>query len=172
MDHPKPRREPTAKELAACPSGARLIALANGMFTIVDAEMFDELNRFNWSADKLGYVSQSGSSDSRRTISMARLVFQPKKGYEVDHRNCNKLDNRKCNLRQATRSENCCNCGRRKDNKTGFKGVTFWKPGNCWRAQIQKNRKRFYLGPFSTKKKAAAAYREAALKLHGEFARF
>lgn len=90
---------------------------------------------------------------------------------DMDHRNGRRDDNRWSNLRMATRSQNCANSKRRKDNSTGEKGVALIR-GTRWRATIRKDRKRHHLGYFDTKEKAAAAYREAAVSLFGQHARF
>lgn len=89
----------------------------------------------------------------------------------LDHRNRNPLDRRIENLRAATHSQNICNTAPRRDSKTGIKGV-YRRNKNSFRAAIMLNGKRTSLGDFRTLDAAAAAYRKAALELHGEFARF
>lgn len=105
---------------------------------------------------------------------MAREIVGLKRGdkREVDHWSLDTLDNRKENLRIATRSQNNCNRGMRKDNTSGFKGVTRHRfKSGYWIAQIMHHGKGYNLGHFPTKEQAAQAYREAALRMHGEFAR-
>ena len=87
---------------------------------------------------------------------------------EVDHINRDVGDNRWCNLRAATRSENCRNMPALSRSKTGIKGV--WFIAGRYRAEIMLHGKRHYLGRFKTKEAAQQAYRVAAEKLHGEFA--
>ena len=89
--------------------------------------------------------------------------------HEVDHRNGNKLDNRKSNLRICSRSENQMNRGKQKNNTSGFKGVSQIKMNQKWVAYIKVNYKRIYIGCFLKKVDAARAYNMAALKYHGEF---
>jgi hypothetical protein len=93
----------------------------------------------------------------------------PPDGLEIDHINCNPEDNRWCNLRLATKSQNKHNTRVRKNNTHGFKGVSF--VNGRWMASIRLNWKRHYLGCFATPEQAAAAYAKAAHELHGEFAR-
>ena len=90
--------------------------------------------------------------------------------YFVDHINGNKLDNRKCNLRQATKNQNEHNTPMRATNTSGYKGVSWAKQNKKWQAQITVNSKHKHLGFHTTKEAAARAYNRAALEYHGEFA--
>lgn len=85
---------------------------------------------------------------------------------DIDHANRIPHDNRLCNLRLATRSQNCSNSVRRK--KSGYRGV-FFQFGK-WKAQIARDRQKIHLGGFTKPENAALAYNLAALRLHGEFA--
>lgn len=88
---------------------------------------------------------------------------------DVDHINGNPSDNRWNNLRVATRSENLCN-RLTKSSSGGFRGV-YWKPRDRrWIAKIQIGGRQIYLGSFDDPQKANEAYKEAAKKLHGDFA--
>jgi len=87
----------------------------------------------------------------------------------VDHINLNKLDNRRENLRYATKSENNTNTKIRKDNSSGYVGV--YKNGSSWSARLDKGGKVVYFETFITKEAAAYAYNAAALKHHGPFAK-
>jgi hypothetical protein len=101
---------------------------------------------------------------------MHQMVLGVPPGMEVDHINRDRLDNRRCNLRPATEGQTADNSNRRKDNKSGFKGVHFHHNG--WRAQIRHRGTRCDLGTFPTKEQAAAAYRDAALRFKGDYAHF
>jgi len=87
----------------------------------------------------------------------------------IDHVNRDPSDNRWCNLREATASDNQCNQGKNRRNTSGYKGVTWHKQSGKWIATIMRNNKSYWLGCFSTKEEARDAYIEASLKLHGEF---
>lgn len=89
---------------------------------------------------------------------------------EIDHINCNPLDNRFANLREADRFGNTRNTKKRRDNTSGFKGVGF-KDGR-WVARIWIGGKRKHIGYFGSAEDAHIAYVAAADKYHGEFARF
>ena len=87
---------------------------------------------------------------------------------DIDHINGDGSDNRWCNLRAATRSQNLMN--RRVIGRHGLKGVEKQTHGHTWAARIKSGDKRIYLGNFQTKEEAHAAYVRAAERLHGEFA--
>jgi hypothetical protein len=92
--------------------------------------------------------------------------------HEIDHINGDPYDNRLSNLRAATKSENGYNKRRGTRNTSGIKGVHFFKPSGKWRAAINDgHRRRKHLGLFDTKEQAAEAYRLAAIRLFGVFAK-
>lgn len=89
---------------------------------------------------------------------------------ELDHINGDKKDNRLCNLREATVSENMRNWKLRSNNKSGLKGVSYKTRCRKWVAQIQVNKKNRHLGLFNDPYEAYEVYLSAAAELHGEFA--
>jgi AP2 domain/HNH endonuclease len=89
---------------------------------------------------------------------------------ELDHVNGSRSDNRWCNLREATHSQNRANAQMRTDNTSGFKGVTWLKQTGKWRARIEVNGKRIHLGEYDTRERAFIAYIFAQWKYHGDFA--
>jgi hypothetical protein len=89
-------------------------------------------------------------------------------GY-VDHINGDKLDNRISNLRVCDKRQNIANAGPKKTNKLGVKGV--YRRDTKFRACIRVSGKTRNLGTFATVEDAAAAYREAAARVFGEFAK-
>lgn len=90
----------------------------------------------------------------------------------LDHVNGDPSDNRICNLREATHSQNMWNSRTPKNSSSGMKGASWCTTNKAWISSIKKNRKTYHLGHFATADEAAAAYRRAALELHGDFARF
>jgi len=103
-----------------------------------------------------------------------RLILNPPVNMQVDHKNRNKLDNRRQNLRICTVSQNGMNREKQRNNRSGFKGVDAnrrCKKGS-YRARITANKKVFYLGSFKNPDEAGEAYKKAARQYHGEFANF
>ena len=85
-------------------------------------------------------------------------------GLEVDHINHVRNDNRLCNLRFVTGSENSKNQSVSSKNTSGVTGVYFSKAKKKYVAQIEVNRQVHYLGCYNTLEEAAAARAEANLK--------
>lgn len=90
---------------------------------------------------------------------------------EVDHIDLNGINNKWINLRKATPSQNQHNKSKYKNNKSGYKGVSWCKKREKWTARLRANGKNMTIGRFNNKEDAYAAYCEAALKYHGERAR-
>lgn len=88
---------------------------------------------------------------------------------DIDHKNGKRSDNRIKNLRLATASQNIANSKRNKNNKTGFKGVSYDGLTKRYKAYIQKNGKTIHLGAFYNAKDASNAYIKAAKTYFGEF---
>ena len=111
-------------------------------------------------------------SISYKIYAVHRLIWMYVYGHfpekNVDHKNGIKHDNRLCNLRNATTSENNQNRRKYSNNKTGYKGVSIKKGRsiNKYLAQIKVNGNVKHLGYFETPDLAHAAYRDAASKYH------
>lgn len=157
----------------------KIIELTRGYKTLVDDDDFDLLNQWKWTAfvyksdGRVRAVRNKRYGSRKENKSMAilmhRFIISAPDGLEVDHKNLNTLDNRKENLRLATKSQNNMNRPIRANNKTGYKGVQ--ARGNVFRARIRKDKKDYSLGQFQTAIEAAKAYNKKAIKLFGEFAR-
>jgi len=89
----------------------------------------------------------------------------------IDHANGDPFDNRFCNLRICTNSQNNQNSMKQSNNSSGFKGVYLDTTRNQWRATITTKGVFKHLGRFKTAEEAFDAYCKAAAELHGEFAR-
>ena len=102
---------------------------------------------------------------------MHRLILDPPPKVGVDHINHDGLDNRRCNLRLATQTQNNGNARVHADSKSGVKGVYRQPRTGRWIAQIRTPGKSSqYIGSYATKEEAAQAYADAARQIFGEFA--
>lgn len=103
-----------------------------------------------------------------------RVIFAMHYGYmptEIDHIDCNKLNNKIENLREVTREQNQWNRKVQLNNSSGSKGVYWHKRDECWRVQLRFNKKVNYLGSFKDFELAELVALEARNKYHGNFAK-
>lgn len=148
------------------------VPLTLGLEAIIDASDAAAIGQFNWSARKRNATAYAFSWDGQKSIRLHRVLLGDAcVGFDVDHINGNGLDNRRANLRVATRSENMRNRGAQSNSRTGVKGVHIDRRSGRFRAVIGLNGHLISLGFFGSVEAAAAAYAEAAARLHGAFAR-
>jgi len=137
---------------------------------LIDDEDYELVSQYKWHVSRRGkhklYASTGIKAGSKKTkVDMHRLIINAPKGQQVDHKNGNGLDNRKENLRVCTRSQNQRNrVANRTRGTSKYKGVSFDKKSNSWRAKIS-------IGSFPSEEEAARAYDEVAGELFGEFAK-
>lgn len=146
------------------------IELTQGRFAIVDDNDFERLSRYSWYYQSEGYAARrNGRRNGHKLIYMHKVVLGTDK--EVDHKNLNRLDNRKSNLRVCDRSLNMGN-SKSRGGSSMFKGVTFNKRARKWIAQITVKRQPIFLGYFYNEEDAARAYDERAREYYGDFGRY
>ena len=150
------------------------IPLTQGQFALVDDDDFDWLMLWKWRALRDGntwYAVRSRSSGPRpRKMYLMHAVIGG--NIKTDHKNGNGLDNQRHNLRPASNQQNAANqLVARKNNTSGFKGVTFRRDREKWKAQIRVANRLLFLGLFQNREEAARAYNRAATKFFGEYAR-
>jgi hypothetical protein len=118
----------------------------------------------------------------RKRLVLSRVIAKCPDGMEVDHINHDPTDNRRCNLRICTRSENRRNGLKQGQSKGRFKGVFYHAHGvysglrsgavKRWRAYTRVFGKRVWLGYHETEEQAAMAYNAYAAKEFAKFACF
>lgn len=146
----------------------KYIYLSNSdKLAIVDDQDYEKASRYNWYVDGRGYArSKVNGSDLHLHI----LLVGPSEYGEWDHKNRNKLDCRRDNLRECTHTQNLVNRKTFKNNKSGYKGVSYRASHKKYRAVINFESKHKHLGYFDNPIDAAKAYDRAALFYYGEFA--
>ena len=143
------------------------IPLGDGLFATVDAADYPEISKYRWYANRQGRNIYAVCHKNGRTVSMHRMIMKPRRGYIVDHKDNNGLNNCRDNLRVCTRRQNQLN--RRPSGGTSrFVGV--YRHKDKWVAAIRSRGKRYYLGLFDDEVEAAKARDRKAWELHGEFA--
>ena len=156
------------------------IQLTKGYVTVIDAVDAD-LAALKWCtylSRNHAYAARLEQRHKQRTVyRLHRVVLERALGREllaaecVDHINGDTMDNRRANLRLATRSQNKANSRRPRSNTSGYKGVKWSKKHRKWEASIKVNYRLRFLGYFNAPEEAYEAYCQAAKQYFGEFAR-
>jgi hypothetical protein len=155
----------------------RRIPLTQGKFAIVDPEDYDRLNKYRWHVTKNGntFYAKRNPRVGRRgrapSIYMHRCIIKVPPPLVIDHINFNGLDNRKANLRLATRTQNNRHVRRTRNPGTSkYKGVSWYTREKRWVVKIHADGKTHTVGYFTDEVEAAKAYDKAAKIYHAEFA--
>lgn len=143
-----------------------------------DAKYYEQINNPNlkWHLDNQGYVRADWyDKTEHQYIFLHQAIIQLSgqevpDGYEIDHKDLNKLNCLEDNLRVCSYAENTHNSGKQKNNISGFTGVSWHKGAKKWRTQLRANGRKVYDKHFDDPIDAAKAYNIAAIKYFGEFA--
>jgi hypothetical protein len=140
----------------------------------LDDEDFDRVTKHNWYVilEPINKVSGIASTIDKKTVYLGRFLLNLTDPLlQADHKDRNVLNNKRSNLRIATKSQNQFNRRITKSNKTSkYHGV-------CWNKNAGKWQMRLYTGKlptiyklFANEEKAAKEYDRLAKLYHGEFA--
>lgn len=161
--------------------GITRIALGkSGRFTLIDAADLPLISQRKWYPKAFRGTIYAGSpcvirkNWSLESVALHRLILGLERGNPVlaEHRNGVPLDNRRDNLRRATRSQNSANRKQQSTSRQPYKGVGRDKdsPHRPWYACVKINNRNCYLGFFASPIEAAKAYDAKAREVWGEFA--
>lgn len=136
--------------------------------TFIDKGDVGLIKKHKWHFSTDGYArTQIHYMGKKMTKRMHQILFPENK--MTDHINRNKLDNRRCNLRKCTKSENIVNTDLRRNNTSGATGVFWYKKYSKWTAYVCINGKYKNIGYFSFFEEAVKARKREADKLYGKF---
>ena len=147
------------------------VPLTRGYEAVVNIADFEIVDGFNWFSIVTPHSVYAARRDGYKTIYLHRAISMAHKGIDVDHIDCDGLNNRRENIRVANRSQNNQNRRKSTNNKSGYKGVSFCKRSSKWRASIKIDGKYKSLGYFNEANKAHEAYCAASKEMHGDFGR-
>lgn len=154
--------------------GAFEVPLTRGAVAIVDLADAESVSQWSWSLwsirNKQYARANVGLNNGTRRYVAMHFYLIGQKDMEVDHANGDGLDNRRSNLRVCTHQQNMRNMTRLVTGSSPFKGVSWFRRDQCWRAYIVSDAKQKHLGYFVDEIEAARAYDKAAREFFGEFA--
>lgn len=150
----------------------KMIPLTKGKFAQVDDADYEWLSKYTWGLSSKGYARRSIWI---KEIRQSRHVYMHKMLVTAgmpDHKDGDKLNNQRYNLRESTSQQNNRNRRKRLNTSSRFKGVRRDNGRNRYRACITVGKKQIHLGTFPLDKEieAARAYNKAAIEHFGEFA--
>lgn len=133
-----------------------------GGSTLLDIEDYEYFKQWRWFKHSSGYIQRAKKINGFwKTIRLHLEILKPELGKQTDHINRDRTDNRRCNLRAVTASQNAHNRRIRTNNTSGVMGVWYRKETKKWTARITVEGKRKVLGCFSSMLDAAQAYKDA-----------
>lgn len=132
-----------------------------------DLEEYNKIKDYCWSKNNNGYIVTNYNNSSKP---IHQIIMNYPDDMEVDHKDRNKLNNRKENFRIATHSQNSMNKDLQSNNTSGIIGVSWYSNRNRWSSEIMLNKKKIHLGYFINKEDAIKARLEAEVKYFKEFA--
>ncbi len=144
------------------------IKLTQNKVAIVDDGDYELLAQWKWHAN-----NQHGNwyAINPKMGRMHRFVMNNPIDLEVDHLNGDGLDNRRCNLRACTHSQNMMNQKAKTCQTSKYKGVWWQKDRKKWVSSIRLNQQKIYVGSFLDEGDAGRAYNKKARELYGGFAK-
>jgi len=137
---------------------------------IIDIEDIDKVKNYKWSEMGSGYATATYyKGDMKTGILLHRLIMGLDDEKDYDHKDGNRKDCRKQNLRPASSLENAKNRLRQNTNTSGFIGVSWSKVKDMWRSYIQVDYKQKHLGYFDSIRDATFERIKAEMKYYKEY---
>ena len=146
--------------------------LPDGSIVMVSKEDLPIVEEYHWRRNPGGYAETHFTVDGKyKRFFMHRMLLgisgDDWRKVQVDHKDRNKLNNTRKNLRKCTNSENQINRQLRSDNTSGYTGVE--KEGKRWSVRMCGERLK---GTYATKEEAFEVRKKAEVEKYGQFSRF
>ena len=149
------------------------IPLTRGHVALVDDEDYGRASAFRWYAltnSGVVYATRAyRDATKQKRMYLHHFVTGVDAATYIDHKNHNGLDCQKHNLRIATNQQNQDNSRKQVGVSSQYKGVSWNKQKQRWKAAVWTTGKPIFLGWFKNEGDAARAYNEGAKTLFGEY---
>lgn len=149
----------------------RVIPITQGLLCLIDEKDYALVSKHKWHLSRCNGKLYAATKILRKETRLHKVIMGGNPSQHIDHKNGDGLDNRRDNLRFASRSQNLANSKLQSNNKSGYRGVCWAAKDKRWRATISVDGKGIYLGNFLTREEAAKTYDNAASKYFGNFAK-
>lgn len=139
------------------------LPVTGGYVTKVDPETAEKIGNkklMRSCIDKFRRYPPHVTIYDKKKIVFARYIMNPPSNMVVDHINGDPLDNRKCNLRICTQSENLMNHTRSPRSFSGFWGVSYSKRDRFFQSRFN-FKKKCYISGFYRNDIIAAIFRDS-----------
>lgn len=133
----------------------------------IDEQDKELVSKYTWSIDSGGYAGTNILTPTGQTRLLLHRLLMNLGELVVDHVNRNKLDNRRCNLRVCTHSNNSHNKGTYTNNTTGYRGIVLHR--GKYKVQCRLNGTNTHFGVYTTKHAAGIVAGIIRRELHGEY---
>jgi|ERR1041385_872703 hypothetical protein len=148
----------------------KLLYLSNSSrLAAIDEEDWKRCKLYNWGVVRPLTGIHIRATVNGSKVNLSNFIINDFRSI-IDHIDRNPFNNQRSNLRVCTQSQNLANSTKRKGTISKYKGVTWDKSRNVWKAQIQFEYKHINIGYFNSENEAARAYDRKAKRLFGEFA--
>lgn len=150
----------------------KVVPLSQGLVALVDDSVFASVNLHKWHADRREKTIYARARIAGSLVYLHRWLVNAPDSAKVNHWDGNGLHNWFDNLRVCTNAQNVRYqiLPRQGKRTSRFKGVSWYRRDQCWRAYIVLDACQKHLGYFDDEVEAAKAYDAAAQKLFGDFA--
>jgi hypothetical protein len=143
-------------------------------YVLVSSEDFERVSSYKWCLDSDGYAvgCMKKEGGGWKTFKMHRFIINAAPGELVDHKDGDRLNNTRSNLRICTHTENMRNRKKQPAKSSKYLGVCYQQKTGRWRVQFWVDKKQMSFGSYATEDEAGRVAMEKRKEYHGAFASF
>ena len=139
----------------------------NGHIFYIDKDDIEKALQYTWCLSKTGYLV---ANIKHKVTKLHRYLLDCKDNEFVDHIDGNPRNNSRLNLRLCNQTQNTKNVKLKKNNSSGYPGISYLTNIGKFRVRIMVNRKEIALGRYNTFEEALKVRVNAEKKYFKQFA--